>query len=46
MTREEMAVARSKNGVLLFRECDTPKGKIWRGGETLKLTPQFVKAAT
>lgn len=37
MTREEMTVTRSKSGVLLFRECDTPKGKIWRGGETLKL---------
>lgn len=39
MTRNEMLSARDKKGLLIFRECETSKGMLWRNADTLKLRP-------
>jgi len=42
LTVEEMLETVSQNGKLVFRQCDTRNGKIWRYAETLPTKPAFL----
>jgi hypothetical protein len=44
MTKAEMLIAHSENGIPVFRLDTSKNGEIWRGGKALRLVPQFVKA--